>query len=813
MSSPTSRGAGWQELKDEASGQAYYYNSHTGETTWTTPPELQQQATPKNEWWELFDASRGRPYFYNPSTQQTVWEAPPGVTPLVIVPESGGGAAANGGQWNEVVDLKSGLTYYVNSATGQSSWVKPGSGSQQAAAPPPPSLGSDESVVVPPRPRVTITVDEPASPVSIPPRPKSVMVRNGAPSSGNRHTVALGKGGGFAQSNNIPPPLPVLHTQDDINTSPRNGRRLTMQPMFPPSPASCAGSGGSPLRGGSVITMPTAPAAYTPGARSSSFILPQQALAFSPHHHHHPPAGSLATIVSPRGLPSSSPGGGGSAAEAAAAATGLASGGSGGKEEKEGKKKGGSERKKKLAFRKTAIFGKEGKEGSKHKKTHSIGGGGRSASMSDRDIAQGVLSNSGSHIISRADDLESDGSDIIPTMPKSIIVDINKFQLEGYARKFFNAQKKKGVFTRKKTPVKEMLMFQKQPLEVSLLNFHKPELQKKALDLFKLILAYQGVIKRETNESPLAIARQIAADGITEGQIRDELFCQLCKQTCYTPNDEYLYRGWELMVVSCLTFPPTQDLEAWFRKYLEEHVRKGSDAGKEAIYARFCLKKLNLMCQKQGPSRGRVPSLREIEKIIAAPFHFSPFGADLEEIMTHERSLNPSAQVPRIVEFLCDSVMRLNGCNIEGLFRIPGDSEGIYTSKADIECGNFDISNFRDANVPAALLKLWMRELAHPLIPDALYDKALKSGHDPKRVKEVVDKCPKNNQSVIRYVIRFIQVLAQPENQARTKMNVNNLAMIFAPTFLRCPSDNPQDLMENTRYEQDFVHDLIVNLS
>jgi hypothetical protein len=273
------------------------------------------------------------------------------------------------------------------------------------------------------------------------------MVRNGAPSSGNRHTVALGKGGGFAQSNNIPPPLPVLHTQDDINTSPRtdriprtfqslhriphtflvpsfhtgNGRRLTMQPMFPPSPASCAGSGGSPLRGGSVITMPTAPAAYTPGARSSSFILPQQASAFSPHHHHHPPAGSLATIVSPRGLPSSPPGGGGSAAEAAAAATGLASGGSGGKEEKEGKKKGGSERKKKLAFRKTAIFGKEGKEGSKHKKTHSIGGGGRSASMSERDIAQGVLSNSGSHIISRADDLESDGSDIMPTMPKSII--------------------------------------------------------------------------------------------------------------------------------------------------------------------------------------------------------------------------------------------------------------------------------------------------------------------------------------------------------------------------------------------------------
>ncbi len=55
-----------------------------------------------------------------------------GVTPLVIVPESGG-APASGGQWDDVVDPKSGRTYYVNSATGQSSWVKPGSGNQQGS--------------------------------------------------------------------------------------------------------------------------------------------------------------------------------------------------------------------------------------------------------------------------------------------------------------------------------------------------------------------------------------------------------------------------------------------------------------------------------------------------------------------------------------------------------------------------------------------------------------------------------------------------------------------------------------------------------
>ncbi len=61
-----------------------------------------------------------------------------------------------------------------------------------------------------------------------------IMVRNGAPSSANRHTVALGKGGGFAQSNNIPPPLPVLHTQDDINTSPRTDHIPPHIPVPPP---------------------------------------------------------------------------------------------------------------------------------------------------------------------------------------------------------------------------------------------------------------------------------------------------------------------------------------------------------------------------------------------------------------------------------------------------------------------------------------------------------------------------------------------------------------------------------------------------
>ena len=53
------------------------------------------------------------------------------------------------------------------------------------------------------------------------------------------------------------------------------------------------------------------------------------------------------------------------------------------------------------------------------------------------------------------------------------------------------------------------------------------------------------------------------------------------------------------------------------------------------------------------------------------------------------------------------------------LFRIPADMEPLYDLKAEIESGNYTI-NVTNANTPASLLKLWLRELASPLIPHQL---------------------------------------------------------------------------------------------
>lgn len=64
----------------------------------------------------------------------------------------------------------------------------------------------------------------------------------------------------------------------------------------------------------------------------------------------------------------------------------------------------------------------------------------------------------------------------------------------------------------------------------------------------------------------------------------------------------------------------------------------------------------------------------------------------------------------------------------------------------------------------------------------------------------------------LSYVLFILQIFAQPINVGKTKMDVNNLAMVMAPNCLRCQSDDPRIIFENTRKEMSFLRMLIVHL-
>lgn len=72
----------WQEVVDPGSGQVYYYNPVTQETSWTNP-----NADPATAWQEVVDASTGATYYYNPITQETSWERPSTAPSTAGVPQ------------------------------------------------------------------------------------------------------------------------------------------------------------------------------------------------------------------------------------------------------------------------------------------------------------------------------------------------------------------------------------------------------------------------------------------------------------------------------------------------------------------------------------------------------------------------------------------------------------------------------------------------------------------------------------------------------------------------------------------------------
>jgi len=105
-----------------------------------------------------------------------------------------------------------------------------------------------------------------------------------------------------------------------------------------------------------------------------------------------------------------------------------------------------------------------------------------------------------------------------------------------------------------------------------------------------------------------------------------------------------------------------------------------------------------------------------------------------------------------------------------------------------------------------------LRDLTEPLIPTELYDVCIRGAEDPEQCLAILDQLSELNRNVLSYLIHFLQIVGDPRNQPITRMSVNNIAMVFAPNIVRCPSDNLQTILENTKYEQAFVRTLLVHL-
>ncbi|KZT04600.1 uncharacterized protein LAESUDRAFT_657523 [Laetiporus sulphureus 93-53] len=420
-------------------------------------------------------------------------------------------------------------------------------------------------------------------------------------------------------------------------------------------------------------------------------------------------------------------------------------------------------------------------------------------------------------------------------LPEELSSDIQQFAESQFARQYF-ATHRTGFLFKRKIPVAQLLAWQKASLGSPLLVLNKA-LHKNALKIFKVIQHIMGDKDRDrstgvrmgtenhismvasinhsttslvSNASSVLLEeeRWLLSEGLAHGELRDEVYCQVMKQLTNNPNPESIFRGWQLLCVLLITFPPSKDFEPFVRSFLHQATKQ--QEGRVDVMAKYCLRRLAYISRK-GP-RGKAPTVAEIETASDAAFHPSIFGETLDTIFRLQERTYPHMKVPIILPFLADGILALGGTKTEGIFRVPGDGDTVSDLKLRIDKGYYSLDGVEDPHVLASLIKLWLRELCDPLIPDEMYYDCIASARDPAACVQIVHRLPTINRRVVLFVTSFLQLFLEEKVQAVTKMTSPNLALVMAPNLLRCTSDSIAVVFTNAQYEHTFVHNLLLHL-
>ncbi|XP_010212395.1 PREDICTED: rho GTPase-activating protein 39, partial [Tinamus guttatus] len=409
--------------------------------------------------------------------------------------------------------------------------------------------------------------------------------------------------------------------------------------------------------------------------------------------------------------------------------------------------------------------------------------------------------------------------------------------IENWASKHFNKHTQ-GLF-RRKVSIANMLAWSSESIKKPMIMTNDRNVKKEACEIFKLIQMYMGDRRAKTDQ--LNVALEIATKGWSMQGLRDELYIQLCRQTTENFRYESLARGWELMAICLAFFPPTPKFHSYLEGYIYRHMdpvndtkvtqhikellerssKKKSKLRKKpkpyieehdgvaiSTYAKYCYNKLQKAALTGAKKGLKKPNIEEIRHAKNAVFNPSMFGSSLQDIIAMQKERYPDRQLPWVQTRLSEEVLALNGDQTEGIFRVPGDIDEVNALKLQVDQWKIP-TGLEDPHVPASLLKLWYRELEEPLIPHDFYEQCITHYENPEAAIAVVHSLPRINKMVLCYLIRFLQVFVQPANVAITKMDVNNLAMVMAPNCLRCQSDDPRIIFENTRKEMSFIRVLI----
>jgi len=188
-----------------------------------------------------------------------------------------------------------------------------------------------------------------------------------------------------------------------------------------------------------------------------------------------------------------------------------------------------------------------------------------------------------------------------------ILEQIEGVTFEGYVENYFKLDRK-GMF-KGKTTVDKISSHKNELIKTSLLQL-PPDLSSEALQTFRNVTGYMG--DRGSSKDPIGHVNKILSSlMLAPEQLRDEVFCQICKQVNGNPDPVSTVRGWQLMVIMLASFPPSttlnQPLQAFFAGKLKAEGEFVSE------YAEYCLLRTPLIFELG--SRRELPTQVELESL------------------------------------------------------------------------------------------------------------------------------------------------------------------------------------------------------
>ncbi len=198
------------------------------------------------------------------------------------------------------------------------------------------------------------------------------------------------------------------------------------------------------------------------------------------------------------------------------------------------------------------------------------------------------------------------------------------------------------------------------------------------------------------------------------------------------------------------------------------------------------------------------------------------WGGNVSYLISLQQQEGLNLPVPLILYSLIDTIKKYNGFNTKGVFRLA--AEGSLVKSMVTQCksagangatapqiqasGVYEMKSNPDCLVAADVLKIWLRELAEPLVPTHLYDEAIRVADNPQTVAALIGRLPKPQYDTFDFLLNFLCDLAATE--PATAMGNENISVVFSPNLVRSGETDPNILFKNEGKVRAFVKNALI---